>query len=245
MTAVLAIDTAGPVIGVGLWLRGAGVAHEATVRITRGAEEVLPTLIDQVCALGDIELRQVAGIGVAAGPGAFTGLRVGLAAAAGVAFALRVPVWTADSLRPRALAAGLGGRLLALLDARKGRVYAAAWEGDARIAPPSDVPPEEALRWVEGAPFRATGEGAGVFRAAIEAAGGVVHGSFERPGTGGLARLASDGLLRGEGVDARELRADYLREPDAVPRDPTPRVGPTDDNVGPSADRSRATPHRS
>jgi tRNA threonylcarbamoyladenosine biosynthesis protein TsaB len=222
MTAILAIDTAGPVIGVGLWLREPMVAHEATVRITRGAEEVLPTLLDQVCALGGIELQEVAGVGVASGPGAFTGLRVGLAAAGGLAFALRVPMWTTHSLWPRALVAGLGGRLLALLDARKGRVYAAAWEGEAMVRPPADVPPEEALRWVEGAPFRATGEGADVFRAAIEGAGGVVHGAFERPGTGALARLASEGLLRGEGIDARDLRAEYLREPDAVVRDPTP-----------------------
>ncbi|MEZ4236534.1 MAG: tRNA (adenosine(37)-N6)-threonylcarbamoyltransferase complex dimerization subunit type 1 TsaB [Myxococcota bacterium] len=223
MSPVLAIDTAGPVIGVAVHRGPPLPPQEVTVRITRGAEEILPTLVDQACAQADVELRALVGIGVASGPGAFTGLRVGMAAAAGLAFALGVPVWTTNSLLPRAQAAGQRGRLLVMLDARKSRVYAAAWDGTALTHPPGDVPPEEALAWVSGAPFRATGEGAEVYRALVEASGGVVHGSAERPGTAALAALAAAGLARGEGIDAVTLQAEYLRDADAVPRDARPR----------------------
>lgn len=213
---VLAIDTAGPVIGVALG-DGDGNCAERTSRIVRGADELLPALIDQVRAEYGIPLGGVAGIGVSAGPGAFTGLRVGLATAAGLAFALDVPVWTASSVLPRAHAAGLDGELLVALDARKGRLYAAAWRDQTQIHPVGDVEPAVAFSWLNR-PFRATGEGALAYRAQIEAAGGVVIPDPDQPGTSHLVRLTCQGLARGEGVDARELRAEYVRDADAVIR---------------------------
>ena len=47
----------------------------------------------------------------------------------------------------------------------------------------------------------------------------VVEGA-DRPGVTALARMAAEGLDKGEGIDPRQIEADYLREPDAVPRKP-------------------------
>lgn len=215
MTPVLAIDTAGPVVGVALWDGTRG--FERTARLSRGTEEQLPGLIDQVCAEAGIALSTVRGVAVASGPGAFTGLRVGLATAAGLASALGVPIWATSSLVARAVHAGFGGDLLVMLDARKSRVYAAAWRNDTPLQGAADVDPAVALGWVER-PFRVTGEGGLVYRSQFEAAGGLVVADADHPGTTALARLGAQAFARGEGLEPGALRAEYLREPDAVPR---------------------------
>jgi tRNA threonylcarbamoyl adenosine modification protein YeaZ len=223
MIAVLAIDTAGPVTGVAVWDAGRQVGAERLVRVTRGAEEQLPTMIDQVCAEVAVNFTALAGVAVAAGPGAFTGLRVGLATAAGFASALRIPVWTTTSLVPRARRAGFGGDLLVLLDARKSRVYAAAWRGSEQIHGPADVDPQHACGWMSPG-FRATGEGAIVYREQILAAGGVLVGEPWHPGTLQLARLGAERISLGEGEDATSPTVHYLREADAAVPRTTPMV---------------------
>lgn len=212
---ILAIDTAGPVAGAAL-LRGEE-AWSRVGRAPRGTEVLLGAWIEELCTESGHPLSEIAGIGVIAGPGAFTGLRVGLATAAGLAMALGVQVWTDDALTPRALRAGLGGSLVSMLDARKGRVYAASWEGGVRVSEPADVAPEVAL---EGLPagFRATGEGALVYTALVEERGGRVVAAADDPGVVALARRTVAGLARGEGVSALDLRPTYLRDADAVPR---------------------------
>ncbi|MCA9494631.1 MAG: tRNA (adenosine(37)-N6)-threonylcarbamoyltransferase complex dimerization subunit type 1 TsaB [Myxococcales bacterium] len=212
---ILAIDTAGPVAAAAL-IRGEG-AWWRQGRAPRGTEVLLGTWIEELCAESGHALAEVTGLGVVAGPGAFTGLRVGLATVAGLAMALDVPVWTDDALTPRALHAGLGGELVSMLDARKGRVYAARWTGEHRVGAPADIAPEVALDGLT-AGFRATGEGALVYAALVEARGGAVVPDADDPGIVALARRSAAGLARGEGVSALDLRPTYLRDADAVPR---------------------------
>jgi tRNA threonylcarbamoyladenosine biosynthesis protein TsaB len=214
---VLGLDTAGPVVGVATW--DGQRAFERTARITRGTEEQLPRMIEEVCRAAAVGVRELTAVGVVNGPGAFTGLRVGVASACGLAVALRVPIWTTSSLLPRAMSAGFGRDLLVMLDARKGRVYAAAWKNETLVHPPQDVAPEVAIGWMPG-PFRAMGEGAVEYLAMVEAAGGTVPSNVDAPGTGLLARLTSEALARGEGIDPLAVSMDYLREPDAVRRAP-------------------------
>lgn len=223
---VLALDTAGPVVGAAVW--DGRRSFEQVLRLQRGTEEQLPRMIDEVCRAAAISLRDLRGVGVAVGPGAFTGLRVGVATAAGLATALKLPLWTASSLLPRAALAGYGRDLLVMLDARKGRVYAAAWKNEVQVHPAADIEPAAAVAWMPR-PFRAMGEGAIEYRAIVEAAGGTVPVNADQPGISLLARLAAEGLARGEGTDPLQVRTDYLREPDAVARstsaDPAPGRG--------------------
>lgn len=215
MSRILAFDTASPVLGVGLSVDGRATVR--TERVIRGSERRLLPLATELLEEAGLELAQLDGIAVCAGPGAFTGLRVGLATACGLAQALQLPVWPSGSLWPRALRAGPGGPLLVMLDARKFRVYAAGWCDREPLHPPADVAPEVALSWVE-APFRATGEGALVYREAVCAAGGQVVEGADLPGVGQLAIEGAAALARGEGIDPAGVRPTYLRAPDAVKR---------------------------
>jgi tRNA threonylcarbamoyladenosine biosynthesis protein TsaB len=210
---VIAIDTAGPVIGVSLAVDG--VVTERTERVRRGAEgRLLPWVLDLLNAQG-LRVSDLSGIAVAKGPGAFTGLRVGLACGAGLAYGRGIPLWTENSLRSRALR--LGGPVLAALDARKGRVYAALYsDTGALLKGPSDVPPEDAASWA-GSGMLVTGEGALAYRQVFEAAGCIVDPDAADPSVGMLASLAVDAFERGEGGDPVKVEPLYVREPDAKP----------------------------
>jgi tRNA A37 threonylcarbamoyladenosine modification protein TsaB len=106
--------------------------------------------------------------------------------------------------------------VLAVLDARKNRVYASLFEDGVEVRGPADVPPAEALSWLSS-PFVASGEGAVVYAALVEAAGGTVHDDAERPAVDMLAELGVEAFLRGLGADAAALQPEYIRAPDAKP----------------------------
>jgi len=210
---VLGIDTAGPVVGAALWL-GDAAGPAWSQRVVRGADAVLlPAVDDLLAELAErgLHLDRVA---VTVGPGAFTGLRVGVATALGIALARGIPVVPVGALLARAAMVGEGDDVLALLDARKGRVYAGrfavhdAWP--TRRAPAVDGCLAEALP--PGA-FLAVGEGARVFAAAILAAGGQVVPQADACPAPAVARLGA----RLPALDPGEIALRYLRDADAVP----------------------------
>jgi tRNA threonylcarbamoyladenosine biosynthesis protein TsaB len=216
---LLAVDTAGPVIGVSA-RSGAGSAHRVE-RIARGAESRLVPWALEVCAELGVELADLDAVAVAAGPGAFTGLRVGLATACGLAQAIDVPVWSGCSLRARAHhVLGVGRPVLALLDARKSRVYAALFASDGTVLrPPADVDPHVAVGWVTPDAL-ATGEGAVVYGDLLRASGIAIIDEPTSPGAAALLDLAIVGLAAGEGTEPEQVRPVYLRAPDARPPSP-------------------------
>lgn len=196
---ILVVDTCGPLIGVGVLAGDHFEQH--TARIARGAETLLvPWAIELLGSSSPVA------IGVTVGPGAFTGLRVGLATAQGFAQGYGAPLFGFCSLQIRGEHAGADA---AWLDARKGRVYAARrdadWQG-------SDIDPDR----VAG-PGLHTGEGALVYRDRIEAAGGTVVADAEDPGLKTLALRTRQALQTGRNGDPLAIGPVYLREPDAVP----------------------------
>jgi len=215
---VLAVDTAGPVAGVALAAGGDVLVR--TERVVRGAETRLHPWAQAVCAEAGVSLSGLDGVAVAAGPGAFTGLRVGLAMALGVAVAADCPVWGAMSLDHRAARVGSSGDVLAALDARKGRLYAAWYRSGQRLAPPVDAAPDVVLAGASG-PFLAVGEGALVVADRVRAMGGQLVDEADHPAVDRLARLGVEALSRGEGGDPATVRPMYLREADA--KRPRPR----------------------
>ncbi|MCP4804364.1 MAG: tRNA (adenosine(37)-N6)-threonylcarbamoyltransferase complex dimerization subunit type 1 TsaB [Proteobacteria bacterium] len=196
---ILAIDTAGPVIGVAL---GDRLFQQ---RVVRGADAVLTPAIGELIA--DVELT---GVAVSVGPGGFTSLRVGVAHALGIATARGVPVVPVSSLEARAALAD--GRVLSLLDGRKQKAYAGFYVDGVCLSGERDLPPVEAIGLAEG-PFVAVGEGAVVWRELVEAAGGVVQADAARSPVAALARLAAGRLDAAIAPEA--VRLSYLRDADA------------------------------
>jgi tRNA threonylcarbamoyladenosine biosynthesis protein TsaB len=160
-------------------------------------------------APGDVE-----GYAVAAGPGSFTGLRVGIGTVQGLALAAGRPCAPVSALDALAtLAEGAADCIVAVMEAHRGEVFAAIFDGSGR---PRGEP--QAIRLAgllaqvpDGAAF--IGDGAERYRAEIVAA---------RPGAvfpvrslflaGAVARLGEEILSAGRGIAASDLRALYLRE---------------------------------
>ncbi|MGB6177652.1 MAG: tRNA (adenosine(37)-N6)-threonylcarbamoyltransferase complex dimerization subunit type 1 TsaB, partial [Methylocella sp.] len=133
---ILAIDTALPAISACVLDEGADSPEAIeTIAMERGHAEALLPLIDRVMARvagGFASLERVA---VTVGPGSFTGLRVGIAAARAIGIACKIPVTGVSTLA--ALAAPLileqkPGLVVAAIDARRGNVFLAAFGPDGR-----------------------------------------------------------------------------------------------------------------
>jgi tRNA threonylcarbamoyladenosine biosynthesis protein TsaB len=172
-------------------------------------------------ALEEAGLRweDVERLAVGVGPGSFTGLRIGIATARALAQARGLPTVGVSSLEALARGAPGGEIVLAVLDARRGEAFAAAWR-DGRLAlAPAALSPEalaERVRALPATPL-AVGDGAVRFRGPLEAAGALVP-----PDEDGAHRLRAEHVCRlgaeGTPTDRDALLPDYLREPDAVPR---------------------------
>ena len=124
----------------------------------QGHQERLAPLVSEVVAESKVAFRDIDRIGVTVGPGSFTGLRVGLAFAKGLGFALDVPVLGLDSLEAIVASAPREGPGLALIDARRGQAYVRRFDG-ARALGPSEAVTVESLSqgerpaWIAGPGF--------------------------------------------------------------------------------------------
>ncbi len=130
MVLVVAIETATDAAGVALADESGTVAQITVARGRRHAETIAPA-IKSCCAQAGVSLAEVDAVAVDVGPGLFTGLRVGVATAKGLAYALRKPIVALDSLDVLSRAASAGavpGRIIPVLDARRKEVVSAEYE---------------------------------------------------------------------------------------------------------------------
>lgn len=228
---ILALDGSTPTLSLAL-LRGEEVLAEE-VREKENHSELLPSILDELLERGGLGRRDVDRIAVGIGPGSFTGLRVILAAAKGIAYAQGIPLVGVGSLEAmahgafRALPAA--SILVPVLDARKREVYVGLYrrtpegvepmeEGsDALVMPPAVL--AERLAALEG-PLALFGEGLRVYREVLEAATGGrrVEGGAALPAhplARDVGRLGAQ--ARGEASKAAifTLEPRYVRSSDA------------------------------
>ncbi len=177
------------------------------------ASELLPRVAD-LMEKAELGWADLDAIGVGVGPGAFTGLRIGVTTARSLALARELDLTPVSSLR--ALAEGIEGPLrLPAIDARRGEVFGALYEdGEERLEAAARSPQDLAAH---AAGARAAGTGALHFREALEAAGATVEP--DRAPAHVVRALNVCRLARR--VPARPpatVLPDYLRLPDAKPR---------------------------
>jgi len=129
---VLGLDTGSTVSRLGLVSGGRIVAALERPVKSHGAD--LPTAVDELLRGAGLEIRDLYAIAVGTGPGSFTGLRVGLSYAKGVAAGAHIQIVGIPSLDAMALCATrspevrLGVKICPILDARKGEVYTSLYE---------------------------------------------------------------------------------------------------------------------
>ena len=136
---VLAIDTATQVSSVAVASEGRLLA-ELTMQGKLTHSETLMPHIEQVLKMAAVDKSQLTGIAVSNGPGSFTGLRIGLAAAKAMSYVLHIPLVGVSTLASLAYGVPVAGlRIMSMLDAQKGNAYAASyrWEdGSLKVIEP-------------------------------------------------------------------------------------------------------------
>ena len=222
--SLLALATATAGGGIAL-LRGDAVVAERTLPEAVPTSEALLPAIDALLAETGTGIAALAGYAVSIGPGSFTGLRVGVATVKGLAFDANQPVAAVPTLAALALAAPPGeGPVVALLDARRGEVYAAGY------AAPGQLEPEVLAEGLYDAgtiaarlpaKCRRVGEGVAVCGAALRAAlgsGVTLVTDVVSPRAADVGRLGAGMLARGEVLPAADLVPRYVRRAEAEVR---------------------------
>lgn len=211
---VLALDTATPAVTAGVVeLDGSPrvLAHHVTVNARAHGELLTPHIQD---ALRDAGFRaaDLAAIVCGAGPGPFTGLRVGMVTAAALGHALDRPVYPVCSLDAIAAEVPLGEPFVVVTDARRREVYWAGYDGTGRRTHGPEVakPAELAARLAELGARRAAGAGATQYADVL----GVPAAEPDFPTPNGLVRVAAAALRAG--ATPAPLTPLYLRRPDAA-----------------------------
>ncbi len=220
---ILGIESSTQQVGAAIGGHEGVLAQAHSARGKRHAENLTP-MIDFICRQARIDIDEIGCVAVDLGPGLFTGLRVGVAAAKAMASALRVPMIGVPSLDLLAFPVRFTPRLIvAAIDARRGEVFHAFYRQvpggvqrltDHQVSTPDDLASE----------LMATGEdcllvGDGIVRywqhfddlTKVELA----DSGLAYPTASSLVQLAHARALREEWVKPWELQPLYLRPPDA------------------------------
>lgn len=204
---ILALDTCVDACSVAVWTDGHARAA-ISEPMTRGHQERLAAMAAEALAQAAMAPADLDRIAVTVGPGSFTGLRVGLAFAKGLALALDRPCIGVGTLE--AMAHGQAGFVAAALDARRGRVYLQAFADGRPVMAPDALEVEvAAARLAElwrGGPAQLIGSGAPLLAEVLPSAE-IVADAAPDP-----AHIAEIAAARTPGAPPRPL---YLRAPDA------------------------------
>lgn len=222
---LLAVDTATERCSVALWMDGEIIQRERLLNRAH-AEAVLP-MVNEVLAEAGFALSQMDGIAFGRGPGGFTGVRVAVSVAQGLAFGTGLPVLPVSDLA--AVAYGVfrrhaEQRIMVCMDARMGEVYAGAYAisdsqlqlvGDESVVEPDAVVLPDAGRW------HGAGTGFTVYASTLRVRLGVALSGVDAdvlPEARDVATLGAQACARGEALSADRALPVYLRDRVAWPK---------------------------
>ncbi len=223
MTSLLAIDTGQAACSVALWRDGTIVAHRLKA-MPKGHAEALVPMIEEVQAETGFTFEGLDAFAVTVGPGTFTGLRVGLATARGLAVAADKPLVGITTLEaiawPARQEASEGAAIAAAFDARRNEVYLQCFtsEGEA-LTEPALVSLDDVSARVPDQPLLCVGTGADLVRDCLQGHGHDVDlaTASALPDAQAVAEIAA----RRPADKGRLPSPLYLRAPDAkLPANP-------------------------
>ena len=215
---LLVIDTSGPVCGVAV-LDDEKVLCEYTVQNRNTHSVNLMPMTEAALASSGLSIRDLDAVAAVTGPGSFTGVRIGVATAKGLAHGAGIPCIAVDALESLCCSAGgFDGVICPIQDARAGQVYGAAFRNGERLLQDEPLKLEEFLEKILllGEKFLFLGDGMPVHREKIgkilgeKAFFAPAHLSYLRPSAAGLLAQLSN-----EKTDYLNLQATYLRPPNA------------------------------
>jgi len=219
MMNLLAIDTSTESCSAAL-LCGDRLSERSELAPRRHAELILP-MIDSLLIEAGLSRRQLDGIAVGRGPGAFTGVRLGISVAQGLALGLDIPVVPVSSLAALAYAAPgeADNAILAVIDARMGEIYAGAFHrgADGQVTPIMDEMVGRATEFIfpQSKKWTVVGSGWAAYQDALAArlpapprhADGACY-----PQARAIVRLAQPQFAAGQGVSPEYALPVYLRD---------------------------------
>lgn len=220
---ILGIDTATAQVGCAIAGNEGVLASAHSARGRRHAETLTPA-IDFVSRQARVQLSEISAVAVDIGPGLFTGLRVGVASAKAIAFALRIPMIGVTSLDLLAFPVRFSPRrIAAVVDARRGELFYAFYRqvpgGVQRLTEPTvgTVGDLTSELWATGEEQLVVGDGAIRYAQDLADVPRVEVGEqgLAHPSATSLVQLAHAQALREEWVMPSELQPVYLRKPDA------------------------------
>ncbi len=225
MTTILGLDSSAGACSAAIWRDGT-IAARRSEAMERGHAERLIPMIVEVLAEAGLGFAALDAVGVTTGPGAFTGLRIGLAAARGIGLAAAKPVIGVTSFEAVAAAIPDGARArrktIVAIDTKRGDLYVQAFtaalaaDGDGAVMAPLDL-----VARFAGEAVLVAGDGIGILRAAAgEIPGNIVFDSEIRRPDGAAVALLADVRLAGArmgGAPWAAVEPLYLRAPDATP----------------------------
>jgi tRNA threonylcarbamoyladenosine biosynthesis protein TsaB len=222
---VLALDTATEACSVALLIGEGEALGDARVmgryeELGKSHAQQIVGMVRAVLAEAAVPLSGLDGIAASIGPGAFTGVRISVAVAQGLAFGANLPVVPVTTLEALGLKAVLKGapRVLACLDARMGEVYWGCFAADPgrgliALGSPAVGPPQGVVL-PEAGNYQGIGRGFSAYPVLGSLPGLELDDENRRalPDAREIARLGALRLRLGEGRDPADLQPLYLRD---------------------------------
>jgi tRNA threonylcarbamoyladenosine biosynthesis protein TsaB len=219
---LLSLETSSPICAVALHhLADGRLLGQAELRLEKSHSTHLTVLVEQLITNAGFGLADLGAVAVSDGPGSYTGLRIGAAAAKGLCFALDIPLVAVGTLP--ALAHQMASHTprpnaylyAPMLDARRQEVYTALYEadGDEVLAPTNLVLDADSLAEHLGArPVLCFGSGAAKFQALVSDNPNAVFLANVQPSAVAIGELAYAAYQRQEFQDVAYYEPFYLKE---------------------------------